>query len=145
MVLFRRCTVRRATVILGVLVAVATLAPTALADPKTEPIYLDCVGVPSGFIASNGNGDYTAGLSLSSTGVYIPYEFAIEGYFTPVGGEEYLLFSDSTSKKKPPNNANSHPHGVCFFEQTMAFVDDPYLGTGTGRFIGSALVFYTGK
>lgn len=136
---------RRATVILGVLVAGATLAPTASADPKTDPIYLECVGVPSGYIASNGNGDYTAGLSLSSTGVYIPYAFSIEGYFTPLGGEEELLFSDSTSKKKAPSNAKNHPHGVCYFEETMEFVDDPYLGTGTGRFVGHAEVFYTGK
>ncbi|NNE11906.1 MAG: hypothetical protein HKN41_06615 [Ilumatobacter sp.] len=113
----------------------------AAADPKTEPLWLECTGVPSGWITSNGNGLWTPGLASAGTGVHIPYAFEFELWFTPEGGEEQLVGTESYSKRAP---RNGHPHGVCTFGETFQVVDDPELGTGTGRFEGVAWVSYTG-
>lgn len=136
---------RRSVLLLSVTaLVIGVFAPAAHADPKTDPLYIECVGVPSGWITSNGNGTWTPGLGSDSTGVYIPYEFSFAEYFTPEGGEEILLGEFGVAKK-PPRNAQSHPHGVCTFGDSFDVVDHPELGTGTARFVGTASVFYTGR
>lgn len=135
---------RRITMVLVVaLLTLAAVAPAAFADPKTEPFELECVGVPSGTITANGNGQWTPGFDLASTGVYIPYAFEFSFFFTPDGGVEELIDTESVAKKNIPKNAKSHAHGVCTFSETFP-IDDPDLGSGTGRFTGTVWVFYTG-
>lgn len=136
---------RRATIFLATLaIALFSLTPAALADPKTEPLWLECEGVPSGWITANGNGDWTPGHTLDTTGNYLPYAFEFSVYFTPDGGVRTLLESESYARKNVPNNAKKHPHGVCTFGESFP-VDDDDLGVGTGEFVGTAWVFYTGK
>lgn len=134
---------RRASVIVGMLFILSTLAPAALADPKGEPETIDCEGVPSiTFTSNKGNGAFTPGFDVGSTAVYIPYAFEFAGYFTPEGGgEEELIFEESVSKRRPPANTKTHSHGVCTFGGSFPVVDDPDLGTGTVRFTGTAWVF----
>ncbi len=136
---------RRITLVLALVsLMLAAVVPAGFADPKTEPIELDCVGVPSGSIAANGNGQWTPGLDLSSTGAYIPYAFEFSFFFTPEGStDEQFLGTESVAKKNVPKNAKNHPHGVCTFGVTFP-VDDPDLGVGTGRATGTVAVFYTG-
>ncbi len=136
---------RRATIFLTTLAfTMVALMPAALADPKTEPLWLECQGVPSGWITANGNGPWTPAHNLDTTGNYVPYAFEFSVYFTPDGGEETLIEAESSVKQNVPNNAKKHPHGVCTFGESFP-VDSPILGTGTGRFEAMAWVFYTGK
>ena len=135
---------RRALVLLiGVVLVLVGLTPAALADPKTEPLWIECVGVPSAWITANGNGAWTPAHDNDGTGVYLPYAFQFDVYFTPDGGVEGLVESDYVSKRAP-KNAQSHAHGVCTFGEEFEVVDDPFFGTGTGRFVGMAWVFYSG-
>lgn len=135
---------RTAVLMLVLMVAVMAFAPAAVAAPKSEPLELTCDGVPSGTIVAQGNGLWTPGFDLASNGRYIPYAFEFSMWFTPEGGDEVLVGTESMSKKNVPRNAKKHPHGVCTFGETFDVVDDPELGTGTGRFAGTAWVFYTG-
>lgn len=136
---------RALSALLAAAVIVLALGPAALADPKSEPLFLACVGVPSGEIVAHGNGQWTPGFDLASNGMYIPYAFEFSFWFTPEGSdEEVLVGTESVSKRNVPRNAKKHPHGVCTFGETFPVEDDPDLGTGTGRFVGTAWVFYTG-
>lgn len=137
---------RRIAAFILVLVAFSAGAVVpAAADPKTEPLYLDCTEpVPDGWITSNGNGQWTPGHAVAGTGNYIPYAFEFSFYFTPENGVEGLVETDAF-EKKAPKNSHRHAHGVCTFGETFPIVDDPDLGTGTGRFEGTAWVFWTGK
>lgn len=131
-----------------VLVLVTLLVAAALpagADPEADTFELVCDGVPSGTITANsGLGIWTPGFAVDGTGVYIPYKFVFEAWFTPEGGDEVFIGID-TFEKKAPKNTKSHDHGVCTFSGQESFVDDPDFGTGVLRFNATAEVFWTGK
>ena len=136
---------RRLRLILG-LIAISMVAATlpAGADPKGEPIALECEGVPGGTITdSASNGPWTPGFATASTGVYIPYGFEFNASFTPEGGEP-IVFPPEVIMKKAPKNTKSHLHGVCTFGGEEEF-DHPEFGPGLFQFEGIAYVFWTGK
>lgn len=136
---------RRVAVVISAFVLTSfVLSGQASADPKGERLELTCVGIPSGFIATNGKGNWTPGLGLD-TGVYVPYQIDFKVYFTPDGQQETMIDEGSEAKKNVPKNAKSHPHGECTFVGTEQLVGDPVLGTGVIRFEGRVLAFYTGK
>lgn len=132
--------------VLAALLVVAAALPAG-ADPKAETFDLTCNGngVPDGTITANGGlGIWTPGFASASTGVYIPYEFVFEAWFTPEGEDEVFIGVD-TFERNAPNNTKSHAHGVCTFSGLESFEDDPDFGTGVLRFEATASVFWTGK
>ncbi len=127
------------------LLVVAAALPAG-ADPTAETFELTCDNdIPDGTITANsGNGIWTPGFASASTGVYIPYGFEFDVWFTPEGGEEVSLGTDVFMKNGPKNN-RSHLHGVCTFAGVESLVDDPDFGTGVLRFEAAVSLFWTGK
>jgi hypothetical protein len=78
------------------------LALPAAADPKGDPIDMQCEELGSLQIVLNGNGPMTPGHVVGSTRVGIPYELRVEGTFTPVGGEPQS-FLDESARPAPRN------------------------------------------
>jgi hypothetical protein len=76
------------------------LALPAAADPKGDPIDMQCEELESLQIVLNGNGPMTPGHVVGSTRVGIPYKLRVEGTFTPVGGEPHR---SSTSRRDRPH------------------------------------------
>ena len=72
----------------------------AAADPKGEPIDMQCEKLGPLQIVVNGNGPMTPGHVVGSTRVGIPYKLRVEGVFTPVGGEPQP-FIDEYSRNAP--------------------------------------------
>lgn len=136
---------RLALVLVLATVLVVAAALPAGADPQAETFYLDCDGVPSGWITANsGHGLWTPGFAVDGTGVYIPYRLEYTATFYPEGGEP-VDFGPDVFVKKAPKNTKAHLHGVCTFGGEEQLVGDPDFGTGTLEFSAVAYVFWTGE
>ena len=135
------------TLVIGLLVTIliTALAGTAAADPEGEPLYLTCTnGIPGGWIVSPPpDADWTPGLQIGGTGVYIPYAFEFTAWFYPDEGNPVFLGTDGYSKRAP-KNTKSHLHGECTFSGSGYDPESPW-GPGWFEFSGSAWVFWTGK
>jgi hypothetical protein len=79
---------------------IGIVANPAGADPTNpgEVLTLDCDGLGTLEIATNGNGLWTPGLVIDGNQVLIPYRFRFE--FTPIGGDTEVF---EVSKPAPRN------------------------------------------
>ena len=80
---------RRALVVVAVLMSVGATAQAASADPTNAPNSLVVTAVCNGSEVSvvvNGNGTFSPGLVIGSTAVFIPTAFDLTFSFTPTGG-----------------------------------------------------------
>jgi hypothetical protein len=108
-------------------VAAIALATPAGADPVNhgEVLTLECDGLGTLEIATNGNGQWTPGLVTSDNQVLVPYAFHFE--FTPAGSNQ--TFTEHVAKPAPRNGRLD----VCTFGGS----DEE------GAFSGTAWVSYT--
>jgi hypothetical protein len=79
----------------------------AVADPKGDPIEIQCDELGSLQVVVNGNGFLTPGHVVGSTQVGVPYALRTEGTFTPVGGEPEH-FIDEFARPAPRNQRLDH-------------------------------------
>jgi hypothetical protein len=82
-------------------------AGTVQADPKTEPIALDCQGETFQVVV-NGNGQWTPAHDLNSTLVGVPIAFGeFTGVFTPAGGGDPETSTEpGVAKPNVPRSSN---------------------------------------
>jgi hypothetical protein len=112
---------------------------TANADPENSPnseiIELTCTGGISGTfeIVTNGNGMWTPGHVIGSNQMLIPYSFEFTETFTPTGGGDPEVFTESIAKKAPRNGRLAE----CTFGETITIPE------GTIEFTGVVGVSYT--
>ena len=98
------------------LACIAPTAGTALADPKTPPIELTCLG-ETYQITVNGNGQWTPAHDNNSSLVGVPIAFGeLTVTFTPTGGEPQTEIIPPTSKRNVPRSRNAVIE--CTFFQT---------------------------
>ena len=79
----------------------------AVADPKSDPIEIQCDDLGSFQVVVNGNGPLTPGHVDGSTQVGVPYALRTEETFTPVGGEPEP-FIDEFARPAPRNQRLDH-------------------------------------
>lgn len=108
------------------------LALPAAADPKGEPIDMQCDTLGSLQVVLHGNGPMTPGHVVGSTRVGIPYKLRVEGTFTTVGGEPQP-FLDEFEKNAPRNQRLDF----------CSFHDEATTPAGTIVVNGSVWISYT--
>ncbi|MFL5827910.1 MAG: hypothetical protein ACJ76V_15410 [Thermoleophilaceae bacterium] len=125
---------KRHSVLVAAIFALAVLAPTASADPVNAKNSLvlpaNCGGQTVSAVV-NGNGRFSPAHILGSTSVFVPQALNITTQFTPTGG---------STQTQTNTAAKSNPHGAlvtCTFDVTAA------MPGGTFRIFGSATGFFT--
>jgi hypothetical protein len=125
-------------------------ATASAAPPGQEVIPLDCGSAGTFDIVTNGNGMFTPGRRLDSTGVIVPTSF---GEFT-LSANGTVVATDPGSAKGGGNVAsnNAHPSVSCTFSLTETLAEDQevvpgvVLPAGTEvTFSGSVTGFLTGR
>jgi hypothetical protein len=109
----------------------AQAAPAA-ADPKGDILELECDRLGTLEVVVFSNGPFAPGLVVGSNQVLIPYDFHIEGSFTPIGGAPET-FTDDFAKAAPRHGRTDH----CTFHEEGS---DEF---GSFEIDGEVLISYT--
>ena len=133
---------RTGILVLGLAVAAAALlggVRTVSADPvnakNAQTIEVTCDNGISGTfeVVTNGNGMWTPGHVIGSNQMLIPYSFEFTETFTPTGGGDPEVFTESIAKNAPRNGRLAE----CTFGETITIPE------GTIEFTGVVGVSYT--
>src|SRR4029450_3149734 len=101
------------------------VAPSATADPKGEPLAVQCDVLGALDVGVVGRGRLAPGLVVGSTQVVAPYRLTISGTFTPTVGDP-APFTDEFSRPAPGNGRLDH----CTFHQEGALPDGTFVIDG---------------
>jgi hypothetical protein len=99
--------VRRGLLLACVIVVAALSAQVAAADPtngKNSTVITLVCDSEQVQVATNGNGEFTPGLALDGTAVFVPTAFNLTFSFTPTGGATESD-TDTSAKHNQPANA----------------------------------------
>lgn len=135
---------RAALVVVGLVIASSVVsAGAASADPKGEVIPLVCDNGMSYQITVNGNGEFTPGHDLASTGVMIATAFGeFHGTVTDSAGNVVDEITEPASTKGSSGDHLRATTTTCTFTVSNTF-DDPELGTLTFAGEGTVTGFVT--
>jgi hypothetical protein len=103
----------------------AVTASSASADPKGEPLTIQCDESGTLDVIVAGNGDFAPGLVVGSTQVGVPYRFTLTGVFTPTGGDPEP-FADDFSRPAPQHRRIDH----CTFHQEGSLPEGTFVIDG---------------
>ena len=100
--------IRRLTLIVALLGVLAASAQTAAADPtnaKNATLATGVCGSAEISVVVNGNGVFTPGHVVGSTAMLIPTAFDLTFTFTPAGGGDPEVDTETSAKSHTPTNA----------------------------------------
>ena len=101
------------------------IAPSATADPKGEPLTIQCDELGALDVLVVGRGVLAPGLVVGSNQVVVPYAISLSGVFTPTAGDPEP-FTDGFSRPAPQNGRLDH----CTFHQEGALPDGTFVIDG---------------
>jgi hypothetical protein len=99
---------RRATVIALFAIILGVFTQTAAADPsnaKNAGFFTAVCGSTQLSVVVNGNGVFSPAHVVGSTSVFIPTAFNLTFTFTPAGGGEPEVDTETSAKQNTPKNA----------------------------------------
>lgn len=142
--------------ILGPVLAAALMAggvgPATAAPPEPEIIPLVCDNGASFDVVVNGNGSFTPGRVVGSTGVLIPIAFSDFGFRAVTPDGEVIEGTFPDEDLKGGGNVvrrNPRPTVTCTFSNTFTLPeDDPEFGLPAGTevtFSGTVTAFLVGR
>ena len=127
-------------------------APATAAPPEREIITLQCDNEETYDIVVNGNGSFTPGRIVNSTGVLVPIAFGDFTFSAVTPDNEVVVGSLDEGESKGGGNVaihNPRPTVNCTFEQTFTLVeDDEEFGLPAGTVVtfgGSVTGYLTGR
>ena len=101
------------------------IVPSAAADPKGEPLPIQCDELGALDVIVVGGGALAPGLAVESNQVVVPYAITLTGVFTPTVGDP-APFTDEFSRPAPQHGRLDH----CTFHREGALPDGTFVIDG---------------